>query len=226
VASLGPEIEVDNRNGVLVMTFATPILTVKVLGELQSTMDALATEAERKALILHSAHPSVFLAGAHLGEIAALDVASSAEYARRGRRVIRNLRRFPSPTVAAINGSCSGGGFDLVLGCDGVVAGPDARFNHPGIRRGLTTGWSGTIHLPTAMGRADAVAALLETRELEALSLEKHGAVRRVDGDPFAEACDFALRLASLNPSRIRLWRALRGPGFIDRFHASVVHKL
>jgi enoyl-CoA hydratase len=208
------------------MTFASPIITVKVLGELLSTMETLAAKAERESLILRSTHPSVFLAGAHLGEIAALDVASSAEYARRGRQVIDSLRRFPSPTVTAINGSCSGGGFDLVLACDVIVAGPDARFNHPGIRRGLITGWSGTTHLPGAVGRADAVATLLETRELEALSLEKHGAVRRVDGDPLSEACDTALRLASLKPSRLRLWRALRGPGFIDRFYASVVHKL
>jgi hypothetical protein len=67
---------------------------------------------------------------------------------------------------------------------------------------------------------------LLETRELGGDALENHCAVRRVDADPLAEAFEVARRLASLEPSRLHLWRALRGPDFIDRFHAFVVHKL
>jgi enoyl-CoA hydratase/carnithine racemase len=222
----GSLIEIGNRRGAVVITFATPILTVEVLEELLSTLDRLAVEGVHESLILQSAHPTVFLAGAHLGEIADLDAASSTMYARRGRGVIDLLRRSPAATVASVGGSCSGGGFDLVLACDAMVVGPDARFIHPGIRRGLITGWSGTTHLPSATGRVNAVAALLETRELEVTSLGKHGAVHRADRDPLTKAFDVAQQLASLDPSRLRLWRALRDPVFIDRFHASVVHKL
>jgi enoyl-CoA hydratase len=199
---------------------------VEVLEGLRSTLEQLSSKSERRPVILHSGHGSVFLAGAHLGEIAVLDVVASASYARLGREVIEKVRSFPAPTVAAVNGSCTGGGFDLILACDVLVTGPNARFGHPGIRRGLITGWSGTTHLPTAAGRTNAVAALLETRELDADRLESRGSVRQVDDDPLAEACTVAQRLASLEPSRWRLWRALRGPDFIDRFHASVVHKL
>ena len=219
-------IEIERQPGVSVVTFSSPILSLDVLDGLSLTLETLAAENAPVPLVLCSAHPSVFLAGAHLAEIANLDASSSGPYARRGRRAIRNLEKHPAPTVAAINGSCSGGGFDLVLACDALIAGPGARFSHPGIRRGLVTGWSGTTRLPSALGSATARAALLETRELDPVFLSFHGAIHQTAEDPLATATEKALQMASLDPSRCRLWRALRGPGFIDRFHAFVVHKL
>jgi enoyl-CoA hydratase/carnithine racemase len=219
-------IGIERLPGVTVLEFASPILSLDVLDGLSLTLETLAAENAPVPLVLCSAHPSVFLAGAHLAEIANLDASSSGPYARRGRRAIRNLEKHPAPTVAAINGSCSGGGFDLVLACDALIAGPGARFSHPGIRRGLVTGWSGTTRLPSALGSATARAALLETRELDPVFLSFHGAIHQTGEDPLATATEKALQMASLDPSRCRLWRALRGPGFIDRFHAFVVHKL
>lgn len=220
------KIGIERLPGVTVLEFVSPILSLEVLDRLSLTLEALAAEDAHDPLVLCSAHPSVFLAGAHLAEIANLDASSSGPYARRGRRAIRNLEKHPAPTVAAINGSCSGGGFDLVLACDALIAGPGARFSHPGIRRGLVTGWSGTTRLPSALGGATARAALLETRELDPVSLSFHGAILRTAEDPVAAATEKARQMASLDPMRCRLWRALRGPGFIDRFHAFVVHKL
>jgi len=226
IADATNAIGIERLPGVTVLEFASPILSLDVLDRLSSTLVALAAEKAHDPLVLCSAHPSVFLAGAHLAEIANLDASSSGPYAQRGRSAIRHLENHPAPTIAAINGSCSGGGFDLVLACDALIAGPDARFSHPGIRRGLVTGWSGTTHLPSTLGSATARAALLETRELDPVSLSIHGAILRTADDPRATAIASARQMASLDPARCRLWRALRGPGFIDRFHAFVVHKL
>jgi len=212
--------------GVTVLEFTSPILSLNALDWLSSSLELLAAENVPDPLVLSSAHPSVFLAGAHLAEIANLDASSSGQYARHGRRAIRSLENHPAPTIAAIDGSCSGGGFDLALACDALIAGPGAHFSHPGIRRGLVTGWSGTTRLPSALGSATARAALLEARELEPVSLSIHGAVYQTAKDPVATATEKARQMASLDPSRCRLWRALRGPGFIDRFNAFVVHKL
>jgi enoyl-CoA hydratase/carnithine racemase len=217
---------IDRQPGVIVMSFPSPILSLAVLEDFCSALGALAGENEPDPLVLHSAHPSVFLAGAHLAEIANLDASSSGPYARRGRRAIRDLENYPAPTIAAIDGSCSGGGFDLVLACDALIAGPGALFSHPGIRRGLVTGWSGTTRLPSVLGSATARAALLETRELDPGSLSSHGVILRTAEDPRTTAIESARQMASLDPARSQLWRALRGPGFIDRFNAFVVHKL
>jgi enoyl-CoA hydratase len=212
--------------GVTVLEFASPILSLAVLEKLSSILGSLAKEESPDPLVLCSAHRSVFLAGAHLGEIANLDAISSGPYARCGRRTVRDLESHPTPTVAAINGSCSGGGFDLVLACDALTVGPGARFSHPGIRRGLVTGWTGTTRLSSVLGRSTARAALLETRELDPVALRFHGATLISADEPLPVATEKARQLASLDPMRYRLWRVLRGPGFIDRFHAFVVHKL
>ncbi|MCW8985915.1 MAG: enoyl-CoA hydratase/isomerase family protein [Thermoanaerobaculales bacterium] len=219
-------IAIERPPGVSVLEFASPILSLDVLDRLSSILVALAAEKAHDPLVLCSAHPSVFLAGAHLAEIADLDASSSGPYARRGRSAVGLLENHPAPTIAAINGSCSGGGFDFALACDALIAGPGARFSHPGIRRGLVTGWSGTTRLPSTLGCTTARAALLETRELDPASLSIHGAIVQTAEDPLSTAIRSARQLASLDPSRRHLWRALRGPGFIDRFNAFVVHKL
>jgi len=219
-------IGIQRLPGVTVLEFSSPILSLELLDGFSSTLESLATEKGPDPLVLCSVHPNVFLAGAHLAEIANLDASSSGPYARRGRRAIRDLEKHPAPTVAAINGSCSGGGFDLVLACDALITGPQASFSHPGIRRGLVTGWSGTTRLPSALGSTTARAALLETREIDPVSFSFHGAILLTAEDPLIAATEKARQLASLDPEKCHLWRGLRGPGFIDRFHASVVHKL
>lgn len=212
-------------SGAIILSFVSPILSRRVLDSLVSALES-AAQGGVAPLILSSDDPRVFLAGAHLGEIARIDAAASVAYAHRGRQVVELLEGFPAPTIAAVDGPCSGGGFDLVLACDLVVAGTRARFSHPGIKRGLVTGWSGTIRLPDALGGQAARTALLEARDFEAGSLVASAAVNLTDGDPLTGAIDSARRLAALDPERWRLWRSLRGPGFVDRFRASVIHKL
>lgn len=192
------------------LTFSSPVLTVAALDELARMLDALARDSPGKPVVLASANPTIFLAGAHLGQIAELDETSCIGYAKRGRDVIHRLRGHPAPTVAAVDGSCSGGGFDLVLGCDLIAAGPSASFSHPGVRRGLVTGWGGTVEIPLAVGRAAATHAMLEGHALDVGELAARGVVVRTDGRVAAAAEKMATALAALHHGRIQAWRGLR----------------
>lgn len=219
-------IELEEVRGTTHVVMATPILGVAVLEEFEEVLSALAETAARSPLILRSTHPTVFLAGAHLGDIEQLDAINCVPYAQKGRRVIRLLEAHPAPVVAAVGGSCSGGGFDLAMACDAIVASSSATFEHPGIHRGLVTGWSGTTRLPGTVGATPARTLLLEGSKLGAAAARTVGLVCSINPDPAAEATRIALEFTALDPSRRRLWRALKGPGFVDRFRASVVHKL
>jgi enoyl-CoA hydratase/carnithine racemase len=88
------------------LTLTSPVLEMAVMDELGERLAQLALESPSKPLILTSAHPTIFLAGAHLGEIARLRARSSVPYAHRGRAVISRLLSHPAPTVAAVHGSC------------------------------------------------------------------------------------------------------------------------
>jgi enoyl-CoA hydratase/carnithine racemase len=208
--------EVD---GVLVLAFTSPILSLEMLLRLNSALVDL--EQDHPPLVLASEHPSIFLAGAHLGEISRLDAHTSCGYARFGRQVLARLGRHPAPLVAAVAGSCSGGGFDLALSCDLVVAGRSASFSHPGVRRGLVTGWGGTVMVPAALGRSPAQRALLEGSPVQPVEV---AASDHLDTAPLEPAIAEARRLASLHPSRLYTWRCLRNQPFVDRFRIVVVH--
>ena len=205
---------------------SSPILSRAALTGLAEVLDRLAGDPTPSPVIIASAHPTIFLAGANLGEIAELDPRSCIPYARLGRSVAHRLESHPAPVIAAVHGSCSGGGFDLVVACDVVIASPEATFAHPGVRRGLVTGWGGTGRLSGPLGPGPMRRALLEGAALDTNSMKQLGAVLEIAEDPLAEARATARDLARTHPSRLGDWRRLRGPSFVDRFRAFVVEKL
>ena len=208
-----PAVTVRRDSGVALVSFTGPVLSGAVLAELDRCLESLARQAGRTPIVLRSAHPTIFLAGADLAEIAALDDRSCAAYAQRGRAVLERLTSHPAPTVAAVHGSCSGGGFDLVLACDWIVAGDAASFSHPGVRRGLVTGWGGTVRLPAAIGRTAAARALLGGAPISGHELAARGVAAIADGDVEEAALGAARRIAAVHETRLRLWRLARSSG-------------
>jgi enoyl-CoA hydratase/carnithine racemase len=207
------------------LLFESPILTRSLLGELVAALAELGAKPRPRPLVLASAHPTIFLAGAHLGEIAELDAKTCLPYAALGRRAGRSLGTHPAPVVAAVDGSCSGGGFDLVLACDAIIASPRATFRHPGVQRGLVTGWGGTGEIARASSGAAFRRVLIEASTLDATTLAQLGVIRRVHRDPDREARRTAREIAALDPSRLAAWRHLRGSDFVDRFRAFMIEK-
>jgi len=208
-----PAVTVHRASGVGIVSFDRPVLSEAVLAELDRCLDVLARGTACSPIVLRSAHPTIFLAGADLAEIAALDDRSCAAYARRGRAVLERLTSHPAPTVAAVHGSCSGGGFDLVLACDWIVAGGAASFSHPGVRRGLVTGWGGTVRLPAAIGRTAAGRALLGGAPISSHELAMRGVAALAGGDVEEAALDAARRIAAVHETRLLLWRLARSSG-------------
>ena len=217
-----PAVVCRERGGIREIVLQRPVLAIPVLEALANVLDH--AESAPTPTVLCSSHPSIFLAGAHLAEIASLDSDTAEAYARRGRAVIDRLTRTSAPVVAAVHGSCSGGGFDLVLGCDEIVAGPRARFHHPGVVRGLITGWGGTDRVPARIGLTNARRALVLGQPIDADRALDLGLVTPTAADPMAEARSRARELAGLHPQRLEMWRTLRGGRFVDRFLAVVVH--
>jgi len=217
---MSARITADHGPNWVQLTLQVPVLELATVELLAEHLNTLAERRPAKPLILASAHPSIFLAGAHLAEIATLDATSSGGYAASGRAVMSRLDMFPSATIAAVAGSCSGGGFDLVLSCDRIIAGPSATFSHPGVRRGLVTGWGGTTRVPSAMGWTIARRALLRASVFGATEAAEMGFATRSTGDVISEAQDLATRLTGLHTTRIVNWRHLRNRGWAHGWSA------
>ncbi len=215
-------VRVRTRGDTLVVSFERPLLTETTL---KAATDAIAgTGAGHRAVVIASDHPRIFLAGAHLGEIAALDQRSSSTYSRLGRRLMKTVATLPIPVVAAVHGACAGGGLDLVMACDWIAAGSDARFGHPGVRRGLITGWSGTTLLQRRLGGRRAIALLAASVMLPANAALDAGLVDEFAEEAVPAALERAEFLARLSPRRLQAWRRARSGEFVDIFGANVVH--
>ena len=97
------------------------------------------------------------------------------------------LREGPD-TVAAINGFCFGGAFDLALSCKRRVAVATAEFCHPGVGLGIITGWGGTQRLPRLVGEAAALEMFMTARRVSAEEALRIGLIDEINDDPVAVA--------------------------------------
>lgn len=129
------------------------ILDDQMFSELDQTMARLAERDDLKGVILLSAKPNIFVAGADLKKIVAtLDWPDEKviEFCEKGRAVMARFSRCPFVSVAAIHGACVGGGLELPLWCDLRIASSDRRtvLGLPEVKLGLVPGWAGTARLP------------------------------------------------------------------------------
>ncbi|MDE0416994.1 MAG: enoyl-CoA hydratase [bacterium] len=133
-----------------------------------------------------------FAAGADIREMASRDFASVF-----GDDPFSEWDRFQSlrtPTIAAVAGYALGGGCELAMMCDIIIAAEDARFGQPEIRLGVMPGMGGTQRLARAIGKAKAVDLILTGRTMDAAEAERSGLVARVV--PADRLIDEALEVA------------------------------
>ncbi len=169
---------VFDRAGEKVNVLSSPMLAV-----LEMLIDRAARDETIEGLVISSAKPGSFIAGADVREIGSLRSAMDAESAsRRGQRLFKSLEDLPFPVVAAINGTCLGGGTELALACHFRVAADSKKteIGLPEVRLGILPGWGGTQRLPRLVGIAKALDMILTGRSLDARRALKIGLVDEV----------------------------------------------
>jgi enoyl-CoA hydratase/carnithine racemase len=114
------------------------------------------------------------------------------EFGLRGQLLMQKIAAAPCQTVAAINGYCFGGAFDLALACKIRVASPIAVFSHPGANLGIITGWGGTQRLPRLIGEALALEMFLTAKRIEANEALQIGLVNQISDNLLEKAFELA----------------------------------
>ena len=141
------------------------VLDAWLLDAIDAGMDRIQAEEAPTGFILASDSERVFVAGADLAEIDALDDAGLMAYLERGAAVYQRIADLGCPTVAAVNGACLGGGLEIAMHCDVIIASvvaPDDkpwRIGLPEAGLGLCPGWGGTQMLPARIDPAIAIPA-------------------------------------------------------------------
>ncbi|MFQ5877421.1 MAG: 3-hydroxyacyl-CoA dehydrogenase NAD-binding domain-containing protein [Acidobacteriota bacterium] len=167
-----------DRPGAKVNTIDAPIVAV-----LEILLDRAAHDKDVRGMVVTSAKPGSFIAGADVREIQALGSAQQAESAsRKGQRLFDSIERLPFPVVAAISGTCLGGGTELALACHFRVAADDPRteIGLPEVRLGILPAWGGTQRLPRRVGLSAALDMILTGKTLDARRALRAGLVDAV----------------------------------------------
>ena len=142
-------------------------LSIAVLERLHLLLDDF-TRREDVKKIIFTGTENVFASGANLREISRVTKETAREFALRGQSLMKKIDESPKMMIAAVNGLCFGGAFDLALSCDVRIASPDAVFCHPGANLGIITGWGGTQRLPRLVGEAQALEIFLTAKQIKA----------------------------------------------------------
>ncbi|HYY76884.1 MAG TPA: enoyl-CoA hydratase-related protein [Gaiellaceae bacterium] len=179
-------------------------LNDEVMDELVDVLAELDEDDAVRCLVLGGSERA-FAAGADIGEMAQ----ASAMDMYDARRIDRwdALRRLRTPLVAAVSGFCLGGGCELAMACDLIVASESARFGQPETGLGIIPGAGGTQRLTRAVGKAKAMDVILSGRFLDAHEAERAGLVARVVAREawLEEAKRVAREIASKGPVAQRL---------------------
>ncbi|MES2631883.1 MAG: enoyl-CoA hydratase [Pseudomonadota bacterium] len=165
-----------------VVTFNRPrqmnALNDQLMGELGQALLAFEADEAIGCMVL-TGSGKAFAAGADIGAMATLSYADAykGDYITRNWETIRTLRK---PLIAAVNGFALGGGCEVAMMCDIVIAAENARFGQPELTVGVIPGAGGTQRLPRAVGKAKAMDMVLTARMMDAAEAERSGLVSRV----------------------------------------------
>lgn len=152
-------------------------LNLQLMMELVRVLEELESDPDVRCIVIHG-NERAFAAGADIMEMAdasAVDMLLRDQFARWDR-----IRRIKTPLIAAVSGFALGGGCELTMICDMIVASETARFGQPEINIGIMPGAGGTQRLTRAVGKAVAMEMVLAGRMLTAEEALAHGLVNRV----------------------------------------------
>ncbi len=178
-------------------------LSFDMMGELVDALEAFDGEEAIHAIVL-TGNSNTFSAGADLKEIA--EATSEDAKVRERFRLWDRIKAIRKPIIAAVSGFAFGGGCELAMTCDVIVAAETARFGQPEVKVGVMPGAGGTQRLTRAVGKYKAMEMVLTGSSIGAREAEKLGLVSRVVPNGFAldEAKRMAKEIALLPPLAIR----------------------
>ena len=204
-------VRVERDERIAVVTLDRPkqlnALSTQLMNELVGALEELDADPEVRCIVLAGSERA-FAAGADIDEMA--DVGAMEMLAQRRVGQWDAIRTLRTPLVAAVSGWCLGGGCELAMACDLIIASETARFGQPETGLGIMPGAGGTQRLTRAVGKAKAMDAILTGRFLDAREAEQAGLVARVVAREawLEEAKSVARMIASKGPIAQQLAKA------------------
>ncbi len=177
--------EIERQDDLAIVWFDLPGEKVNkfsssVMQEFATVVDELERTRDLRRIIVASRKPTIFIAGADITEFTKVTSPEQAkEYTLFGQQLFHRFSNLPQVKVAAINGTCLGGGCELALSCDWrvMVDDPKAKIGLPETNLGIFPAWGGTTKLPRLIGLLPALDIILAGKQMDGRRAKKIGLV-------------------------------------------------
>lgn len=169
-------------------------LNQQVLSELNDALAVVEQDNDLAALIITGAGRA-FVAGADVAAMSVMNLTEGRKFGQFGSAVFRRLEKLELPTIAAVNGFALGGGCELAMSCDMILASEKAQFGQPEVGLGIIPGFSGTQRLARRIGAARAKELIYTGKKIRAAEAAAMGLVNGVY--PVEELMNAAMELAA-----------------------------
>jgi len=217
----GEKVLLETRGDIAIAWLSNPpanSIHPKVIEELGRIWSHVNGSSEIRALVIASANPMVFCAGADIKAFTQMDAAGGKELLDTGHDLLRSVGRSSTVTIAAVNALAFGGGCELAMACDVRIAADSATFGQPEINLGIIPGFGGTQRLPRLVGPAKALEMNLVGDAISSDEAFEYGLVNRVvpDHELFDTALAWARKLAGQAPLAIQQIKDVSHKGDLD----------
>lgn len=169
-------------------------LNPATLREIAACLEAVRQDQSIRCLIITGEGERAFVAGADIAAMVSMNVLEGKAFAALGLGVVRTLEELPIPVIAAVNGFALGGGTELALACDLIIAADKAKFGQPEINLGVIPGFGGTQRLARRIGLPRARELIYSGDMIDAETALRYGLANKVV--PLAEVMTEAKALA------------------------------
>lgn len=210
-------IKVEFNNSIAWMTFTEDserrpcTLDFDVLDQLDAALDQIEKAQNVKCVVVRAASEKYFIVGANIAALQKLDPAGMDAWVRRGHAAFNRLEDFPLPVIACVAGAAMGGGLELAMACDFIVAGDGARFAQPEAGLGFLMGWGGNHRLVRLVGPARAKMMYYTGHALSAAEAFAFGLAALVTpaGELYAKAEAIASAIVNNSADGIRMTKEI-----------------
>jgi enoyl-CoA hydratase / 3-hydroxyacyl-CoA dehydrogenase len=220
----GPEgpIKLETRDRVAIAWLDRPpanSISPEVVAALRSVWETVTGSGQVRTLVIASANPMLFCAGADIKAFTGMDAAAGGELLNDMHGLLRELESSSVVTIAAVNAAALGGGCELAMACDFRIVAESASFGQPEINLGIIPGFGGTQRLPRLVGEAKALELNLTGDSIGALEAYGMGLATAVvpDHELLDTALAWARRLAEKAPLAVREIKRVSAQGDLER---------
>ncbi len=210
---------VEKENNIGIISINRPdalnALNSDTLSDIKTAIEQVKDDDEISIVIITGVGEKAFVAGADIKEMKDMTPLQARKFIHFGQGVFNDIDNLPKPTIAAVKGYALGGGCELALSCDMIIASEKAKFGLPEVTLGIHPGFGGTQRLPRLIGSAKAKELIFTGEMIDAQEALRIGLVNKVVpiGKVIDEAKALAQKILKNGPIAIRLVKSAINAG-------------